>query len=129
MQKKNEFEIYIYRITYTNFSGIVHEFSAKQVQDFCYINNLKAVPEIYYGYAKNINPEIKHDENFSNNLLQYLSDIYLDKQCPLSKNKIPNEGIVIRIESFDLQVYKHKSFIFLKQETKLLDKQINNIEE
>jgi hypothetical protein len=47
-----ENKTYIYRITYTGNDGNVYEFSAKQVQDWCKNNGFLAVPEYYYGYAK-----------------------------------------------------------------------------
>lgn len=124
-----EFEVYIYRITYTNSSGKVFEFSARQVQDFCKMNGLKAVPELYYGVASKLFEWIeqglsnKYDTtlSFEENFLNLLKEKYLEKDCRMCSVVIPDEGIVLRIEGMDLEVYKLKSFRFLELETKELD--------
>ena len=127
-----QFEIYIYRITSTNVDGKVIEFSAKQVQDFCKKNGLKAVPELYYGKARNIAPEAAerfHDEEWRPYFLENVKKIYNEKDCFMCKNKLPEEGVVIRIEGLDLEAYKCKSTRFLEYETKELDKGTSNIED
>jgi hypothetical protein len=126
---KGQFDVYIYRITYTNPSGKVFEFSAKQVQDFCKMNGIKAVPELYYGRAIDLDPRLKSDEHFQATLLEVLKEKYLEKQCFMCKNKVPEEGCVVRIEGMDLEAFKLKSFNFLERETKLLDKGQVDIEE
>lgn len=131
--ESNTFEIYIYRITYTNPSGDVFEFSAKQVQDWCKQRGLNPVPELYYGKAIDIfniydvNYDITLD--FKDNLINALRDIFLEKDCSMCKNKLPAEGIVIRKEINELEAYKFKSFRFLERETKQLDKGEVDIEE
>lgn len=136
-----EFEVYIYRITSTNVDGKVIEFSAKQVQDFCKKNGLKAVPELYYGYAKNIpnfiwpkgmsSEESKEIAGFTfgESFLERVKKDYNEKDCFMCKNVVPEEGIVIRIEDLDLEAYKCKSLKFLERETKELDKGEANIED
>lgn len=127
--EKGQFDVYIYRITYTNPSGKVFEFSVKQVQDFCKMNGIKAVPELYYGRAIDLDPRLKSDEHFQATLLEVLKEKYLEKQCFMCKNKVPEEGCVVRIEGMDLEAFKLKSFNFLERETKLLDKGQVDIEE
>lgn len=131
------FEVYIYRITYTNISGDVFEFSAKQVQDWCKERGLKAVPELYYGEAYEIF-EWKYDAyseyydsdlSFGDNLINTLREIYLERNCKICKNKVPAEGIVIRKETNNFEAYKFKSFAFLEYETKQLDQGEEDIEE
>ncbi len=118
--------IYIYRITYTNPDGLVYEFSAKQVQDFCKLNGLNVVPELYYGKVKDL---VNYKD--SEELLQFLQETYLEKDCNMCKCKpsIPDEGVVVRVEANDLQVYKLKSFRFLEKESKSLDTGEVNIED
>lgn len=122
-----QFEVYIYRITSTNVDGKVIEFSARQVQEFCKKNGLKAVPELYYGKAENLYPlkELHWNENFLNTI----KSLYNEKDCFMCKNKLPEEGVVIRIEGIDLEAYKCKSTRFLEHETKELDKGTSNIED
>lgn len=138
--KPNEHKNYIYRIKYTNIKGKDFEFSAKQVQDFCKENGLNAVPELYYGYAKDFYDEFVYatEEDFINKAeMKRLSDVdlekwqegflnaikqkYNEKDCYMCKNKLPEEGCVIRVEGTNCEVFKAKSFRFLKMETEDLD--------
>lgn len=116
-----KFDTYIYRITYTNAAGKVFEFSSQQVKEYCNKYGIKHVPELYYGFAKDHFEEIEIDENWANNFENKLSEVYLERDCTICKNTVPDEGIVIRREIFDIDVYKHKSFKFLERETKILD--------
>lgn len=123
-----KFEVYIYRITYTNPSGKVFEFSARQVQDFCKEKGLKAVPELYYGTALQF-CEIEIGNPFSHE--EFLGGIkvkYNEKDCYMCKNRLPEEGAVIRIEGNNFEAYKAKSFNFYKMESDNLDKNIIDIE-
>jgi len=117
------FGIYVYRLTYTNESGIVFEFSAKQVQDWCKVFNVKPVPELYYGSANELfgyNDVDLHD--WRQKLLIVLKDKYWLTQCNMCNNKVPSEGIVVRREGYSLDILKYKNFDFLLLETKSLDK-------
>lgn len=123
------FKAYIYRITYTSMDGNVYEFSAKQVQDWCKANGLNAVPEYYYGPASGIqkttNDEgcIYSTEGWQGEFLTTLMMSYnMEKDCELCNNKVPAEGIVLRIEGLDYDAYKLKSFRFREHESKELDK-------
>jgi hypothetical protein len=135
--KPREHAIYIYRITYTNADGKVFEYTAKQVQDFCKMNGLKAVPQLYYGYARdlydgnvtegrisNVNPE-----EWRATLLEVIKDRFNEKDCFMCINKVPEEGCVIRLEDLWLEAFKCKSERFCEFETKELDKGISNIED
>lgn len=123
------FGIYIYRITYTNVDGKVFEFSAKQVQDFCKKNGLNAVPELFYGYASELSDERMTESNWEAKFLETVKSRYNEKDCYLCTTKVPEEGVVIRVEGLDLEVYKQKSNAFYALETKLLDKGEIDIEE
>lgn len=126
------FGIYIYRITYTNLRGVKFEFSANQVQQWCKHNGLNAVPEYFYGRAKELVGTIVADgqgykelslEEWQALFLMTLQKSYnMEKDCELCKNKVPAEGLVVRVERFDYEAYKLKSFRFSERETKELDK-------
>lgn len=116
------FNILAYRITYTNVDGKVFEFSTQQVKDFCDKYGLNSVKELYYGRAKDLFSNIELDQNWHDNFLQALRDKYLEKQSVLCNNKVPEEGIVLRREISEIDVYKLKSIAFLERETKMLDK-------
>ena len=127
--KPGEHKIYIYRITQTNEDGQVFEFSSRQVQDFCRKNHLTPVPELFYGQAKEFSDERMTEENWRDKFLQTLQEKFLDKQCYICLNSVPEEGIVLRKDQLDLEVYKLKSPKFLQKETKDLDKGEENIED
>jgi hypothetical protein len=117
-----QFKTYIYRITTTNQSGDVYEFSHNQMKDYCEKFGLTMVPELYYGKAKDLYPELSINDHWHENFLQRLIDDYLEKDCDLCKSqKVPDEGICLRKDIFDSEIYKLKSFKFLEWETKQLD--------
>lgn len=116
-----EFKVFIYRITSTNHSGKVFEFSARQAKDFCNKFGLNYVPEYYYGYAKDLFPEVSVTEHWNENFLTELTENYLEKDCEICVNKVPGEGIVLRREDLEIDVYKHKSFRFKQYESEQLD--------
>lgn len=120
-----------YRITLTNVDGKVHEFSAKEVQEWCSQNGLWAVTEWYYGVAGDLFI-IENDENWSDNFLKELSNselFFMECNSPSCNNKVPHEGIVIKIENMKSEAFKLKCFNFLNMEGKSLDKGETNIED
>ena len=125
------FEVYIYRLTFTNPSGVVFEFSAKQVQDWCKSRGLKPVPEMYYGRAIDFCNRDKYNASLfvGDNIVAELREDYLERDCHMCKNKVPMEGVVLRKEGIWCEAYKLKSFRFLELETKQLDKGELNIED
>lgn len=116
--------IQIYRLTYTNPDGFVYEFSAKQVQQWCKKHGLIPVEEYYYGYAKDLYPDLNISEHWNENFMQRLeSDTNFNMEClsPTCKNQVPHEGIVIKIENSLSEAYKLKCIKFLEKESKALD--------
>ena len=129
----NEFEIRIYRITNTNVDGKVFEYSARQVKYWCIARGLKSVIEIYYGYAGDLFNKLKgkHKKSafsFERDFLELLQIEYLEKDSIYCQNTVPEEGIVLRVETNDIEVYKLKSDRFYEYETKELDSGVENIE-
>lgn len=123
-----EFKIFIYRITSTNTDGQVLEWSSKQVQDWCKQNELQAVPELYYGYIGTLIYDEAFYGDFHEYTLERLKDFWKN-QCSICKSKVPSEGIVLRKEGLQLEVYKYKNFRFLEYESKRLDSGEANIED
>lgn len=121
-------KLFIYRITYTNQTGKVFEFSAKQVQDWCIEHGLNAVPQLYYGYAKDIVDCDSESEEWSDKFLETVKQRWNEKDCYICHKKMPEEGAVIRIEGLNFEAYKQKSLRFYERETKLLDKGESDIE-
>jgi hypothetical protein len=133
--EEKQHKLFIYRITYTNTSGKVFEFSAKQVQDFCQENGLNAVPQVYYGFAKGLLDrsstlyENLSQSRFQEYFLAQVKEMFNEHDCFMCRNKVPEEGVVLRFEKNDFEAFKAKSNRFYERETKLLDKGESNIED
>ena len=126
------FKVLVYRITLTNICGHVHEFSAREVQQWCFQMGLLPVVEYYYGFAKDLYPDLNPDEHWNENFLQRLAndkEFYMECNSPTCANKVPHEGIVIKIENMKSEAFKLKCFKFIDAEGKALDKGESNIED
>lgn len=127
MYQAKLFDIVVYRITTTNIDGKVHEYSAKQVKDWCTENGLHHVHELYYGYTKNLF-DLDTKTHWHENFIDKLRETYLEKRSVLCNNNVPEEGIVLRREVSNIDVYKLKANSFLQRESANLDKEIIDIE-
>lgn len=127
--KPNEFDFYIYRITFTNASGKVLELNWQQIKNYCNKYGLKHVPELFYGkvsefvtFAESLGRDVGYvlpeSADFGDKLLTLLSNTYLEKKLP---EGVPDEGICVRNESKDFIAYKLKAKSFLGYETQMLD--------
>ena len=92
---------------------------------------------IDYTESKDSDKEVYHEifleylELFQQNFVKLLENQYNEKDCYVCKNKVPEEGIVLRLsEKLDkFEALKLKSFKFLEKESKDADKEISNIED
>lgn len=119
------FKVQIYRATITDVSGKVHEFSAREVQLWAQMVGLVPVEQYYYGYAKDLYPDLDPSEHWNENFLSKLANdknFYMECNSPTCDNKVPHEGIVIKIENMKSEAFKLKCFKFLDGEGKALDK-------
>lgn len=122
-------DFYVYRITYTNPEGHVHELDWQSLKDYCDKFGLKYVPELHFGKASEVISWVDvEDSNWNDLFLQELQNLYLEKDCHMCTNKVPAEGIVLRIEKGDRTAYKLKSWRFLGMESEQLDKGTVDIE-
>ena len=127
------FEIYVYRITSTNYQGKVIDYSHEQVKEWCKLNNFKHVDTHFYGtfreflikYSTLPDTEFKDDEHIYEQrelFLELLKEKYWLDKCYLCNNDVPNEGVVVRIdEPFKWFAYKWKNILFTQYESKLKD--------
>ena len=128
---EKHFKVRVYRITMTNVDGYVHEFSAKEVQEWCKTNNLIPVTEYYYGYAKDLY-NIPINDNWTDVFWDTMANdknFYMECNSPSCINKVPHEGLVIKKEDMRSRAWKLKCFAFLNGEQKELDAGIENIED
>lgn len=121
--KANEHNYAIYRITSTNASGEVIEFTEQQIIAYCKKYGINSVPYHYLGYAKNlvalegsVLTDDRDVELWREKLLAYLIKEYTEMDCPMSANKVPREGIVLRRFNDYPDVYKLKSLRFIAGE-------------
>ena len=126
------FKVLVYRVTLTNPNGNVHEFSAREVQQWCQFTGLTPVKEYYYGYASNLYPKLNPENHWTDNFMYLLANekqFHMECDSPTCVNKVPHEGIVIKIENMKSEAFKLKCFKFLDKEGKALDKGEVNIED
>lgn len=122
------FKVRIYRVTETNVDGEVFEYSPRQVQQWCNKVGLIPVTELYYGKAIDLYGHFNNSESFIEELSQD-KNFYMEMNSPDCVNKVPHEGIVIKIDDGIARAFKLKTFAFLNKEQVLLDKGEENIED
>lgn len=126
------FKVLVYRITETNVDGNVHEFSALEVQQWCKNAGLTPVNQYYYGYAADLYNDLDISEHWNENFLHRLANdpiFFMEMDSPTCDNKVPHEGLVIKVENMKSEAFKLKCFKFLDKEGKALDKGEANIED
>ena len=128
---EKHFKVRVYRITMVNVDGYIHEFSAKEVQEWCKANDLTPVTEYYYGYAKDLY-NIPVDDNWTDAFWDTMANdknFYMERNSPSCSNKVSHEGLVIKKEDMRSRAWKLKCFAFLNGEQKELDAGEENIED
>jgi len=132
MLDANLFKIVVYRITQTNVDGVVTEMSAVNLRQYCERIGLMPVREIFYGtvdsYLCNRETEWESFESMREAFLKHLTDDYLEMNCLYCYNKVPREGVVLRVDQPNFEAYKLKSLAFLRKETENLDKGVIDME-
>lgn len=131
--KKGEHKFIIYRITYTNIDGVVRELSANHIKEFCDERGLLFSEYLifsgraneFYSFEEGMSPR-----DWQEGFYQKLVDNYTEKDCPFSVNKVPEEGVVVRVDSGKgYKAFKLKSQRFILGEMKEQDKGEFNIED
>ena len=120
---------YIYRITQTGSDGTVFELSWLQVKQRSLELGVSHVPEIYYRPVKGFFGIDGQSDDWHYQLLAILQSQYVyDQDSQFCRNKVPEEGICVRIEGLSIDIFKLKSFRFLEYETKQLDTGVVDLE-
>ena len=132
--KKGEYKFMVYRITQTNVDGYTTEFTPTQIKTFCNSRGLKHSEYIkFFGELSTFLPmkEGEDLEIWRIRLYDYLKELYTEKDCSLCVNKVPEEGIVLRIEDGknEYNAFKLKSQRFILGEVAEQDKGETNIED
>ena len=126
------FKVVVYRITLKNVDGNVHEFSPREVKTYCENCGIPHVIEFYYGYARDLYPELKASDHWNEDFIEHLANdknFFMEENSPDCVNKVPHEGIVIKKDDMISRAWKLKSFAFMNKEQQNLDKGIVDVEE
>jgi len=129
---EKHFAVRIYRVTYTNVDGVTFEYTPHQVQQWCARVGLIPVEECYVGRAGDLYPDIEITDHWSEDFIERLSNdkrFYMECNSPHCDNKVPHEGLVIKIDNGLVGAFKLKCFKFLNKEQAELDNDEINIED
>jgi hypothetical protein len=125
----------IYRINTENDFGENYEWNVQEVHEWT-THFLNTYPELkdyihpidilYHGTLSGLYPEIDTSNHWHENVLQALKNdkehFNMEMDEPLCKNKVPREGVVIRIDNDPLkQAFKLKTDYFYGRESKMVD--------
>lgn len=128
--KNNEHKFVVYRITTTSPEGDVLEWSPIQIKEFCDKRGLLFSDYlIFYGKAKDL---INYYDSidFGDKFFQFCKDNYTEMDCDLCTNKVPREGVVVRVDSgVDYKAFKLKSQRFILGENKAQESGETNMED
>lgn len=106
----------------------VIEFTDKLLKDYPEISDqIMNYPMLYHGKLSELYPDIDIANHWNENVLEAMKN---DRQClgmeldePMCKNKVPREGICIRIANDPIkECFKLKCLYFLGKEAKEIDK-------
>jgi tRNA-binding EMAP/Myf-like protein len=140
--KYGEHKFYVYKISVVNSDGKVIYLTDKQIEEYCEkVGLLYKDTFIYYGSIDNlfeskdftdwevlVNENVK--DSWKETLLEYLEYKYNEKDCYMCVNKVPEEGIVLRVErTFEYEAYKLKSKRFILMESDAQEKEETNLED
>ena len=126
----------VYRITNTTPDGLVTELTYPEIKAFCDRVGLTAPHLFFYGEAGDwykkygiTDVDTSVSEHWQLGFIKDLERVYNEKDCFMCENKVPEEGIVVRVEDlFECKSYKLKSFRFLEFESNELDKGVADVE-
>ncbi len=136
---QGESALMIYRVKYRD-KYVSREFSVNEVIDFTndlrdrleaakgadVSSRLMTLPVLFHGSLADFYPDIPKDENWGANALKRLkteTKFCMEQNEPLCKNKVPREGIVVRIDGDCIaEAFKLKCLKFLGKEAEMIDK-------
>jgi tRNA-binding EMAP/Myf-like protein len=127
-----EHKFYVYKISITNSDGKVVYLSDSQISEWCDKVGLNFTDTlIYVGKASELYPDLDttDTESWRVQFLEQLERDYNEKNCYMCSNKVPEEGIILRVERLEsYEAYKLKSKRFILMESDEQEKGMENIE-
>jgi hypothetical protein len=137
-----EHKFYVYKISVVNSDGKVIYLTDKQIEEYCEkVGLLYKDTFIYYGSIDNLFESkefmdwdvLVREETrdlWQETLLDYLEYKYNEKDCYMCTNKVPEEGIILRVEKLEYyEAYKLKSKRFILMESDAQEKEETNLED
>ena len=140
--QRGQHKFYVYKISVVNPDGKVIYLTDKQIEEYCekvgllYKDTFK-----YYGTINDLfeSSEFqdwdvlvreKTSDSWQEILLDYLEYKYNEKNCYMCTNKVPEEGIILRVEKLEhYEAYKLKSKRFVLGESDAQEKGEENLED
>lgn len=132
-------KFYVYKISVVNPDGKVIYLTDKQIEEWCEkVGLLYKDTFIYYGKAYGLFSKLDKNNHYKNldlekwreKFLFMLEREYNEKDCYMCINKVPEEGIILRVEKLEsYEAYKLKSKRFLLMESDAQEKDEINIED
>ena len=123
-------KVYVYRISNLNPQGIEVDLSYIQMRERATQLGLSICPQFFYGTLAEFLWKCEVDVNgkFEDVLKTIFHDNLLEKPSILDSSVI-EEGFCLRVEKYPKpEIYKIKSKLFLAHETKMMDKEVVDIE-
>jgi hypothetical protein len=114
-------DLYIYRVAFVNPDGFICDLAWDQAVEFCKDRGLKTVPTLWKGVMGDFRVEDFMDVKYRE--MGYVQAIPLAKESPC------DEGVCIRVDGIAPYILKAKSPMFLEHETKMMDQEVEDIEE
>lgn len=135
--EEGKHDVYIYRITQTNEDGKVVELSYDQIAERAEQLGIKVVPLVWQGQVQDLLNTIRIDKSESiaeigleETIIEYFKEHWVcDQDSQFCKNRVPEEGICVTLNSLKMPTFKLKSSRFLQHESKELDAGIISVEE
>ena len=130
--KVGEHKVYIYKISVVNTDGNVIFLTDRQIEEYCEkVGLLYKDTFIYYGTIRNyMDMYFIEGDNWREEVLKTLEKNYNEKDCYMCTTKVPEEGIIVRVEKLEqYEAYKLKSKRFLLMESEEQEKEVSNIED
>jgi hypothetical protein len=125
----------VYRITTTNENGTKREWEISEVKEWTerlvkehpeIADRIHVIDVLYHGTLQDLYPELSLTEHWHENVVANLRNdkkrFHMETNDPLCKNKVPFEGIVLRIDGDEIkEAFKLKCEKFLSKERKDMD--------
>lgn len=134
--EKGENKLMIYRITTTNDNGTKLEWNVTDVHNWTQglirehpeiADRIHVIDLLYHGTLANLYPDISLENHWHENVLEAMRNdkkhFNMEKNDPICHNKVPFEGVVLRIDDDELsEAFKLKCQKFLSKEREEIDK-------